>query len=132
MFKKIDFLIDLFNEKNKINQFKMAQIKKIIDLVNFMDEIIGQPGPIKLDSAIFRLNHVGGLDLDEDIMMIGKKNKLITFRDVLKVCEKMGQQFEEVEGTDEPIAYKGASFNKKKKCYEMQWYPFDEYTEGLY
>jgi hypothetical protein len=64
------------------------------------------------------------VDESKDIMVIkGSKDKPISFNDVIKVFEKMKDQFKELDekGLDRSYGYEGLSFNKKTNTYEMSY-----------
>ena len=103
-----------------------CDLSEIVEVIEFMNDIIGTSKKIMINSYIYNHDDNNGDETHKprnskyDIHIIDGTAKPIECADILKVFIKMQNQFKNTyEGRS--YAFEGMKYNKKEKCYELYW-----------
>lgn len=102
----------------------MYELRALFGFFDFANEIIGKPGPIEFNTGI--LDHCHNRDLyypEDDIIIIGKKGRVITFDDVLKMVRKIkkNKDFIEEMASGRSYCFSKMVASEDFKCYKINW-----------
>ena len=98
-------------------------LNEVNHFIEFVDNIIGKPGPISFDTEILSHNDDEdyGSDINIETMTIGKKGKKITFKDISKVFAKIKKNKLFNEAFDSGRSYFFEGVKEDDGWWVIQW-----------
>lgn len=103
-----------------------SDLSEIIEVLEFVYDVVGSSEIVKIDSGIYDHDDNNGdeshqpQNSEDDIYILDGSTNPIKLNDVVKMFQKMQQQFSNTYG-GRSYMFEGVRYNKKRNCYELLW-----------